>query len=127
MSGRGVQLRALGPKAASRAEQNAAKLVGKDGTQADMFFITSQEYLQNTITAVTKTVGMKSQEELLTLPESDWIAVTYESLETSDSMSIDELFTAKDVSLLRDIMRQLYMPNMDASEAIMGKALKVAI
>ena len=122
-SGRGVRIRVVGPYACEQAERTAAKLASKDATAREMAGLRAVELLKVTVLAVTQTSGMKTREQMLELPASDW--QTY-SLVDFEKGKLDEQFTAKDYSILTVLMSRLYDVTTDELDDIMGGMLPVS-
>ena len=122
-SGRGVCLKAIGPDGRQAASVDAGKLAGPEATSVEYGALLNRELLKRSIVAVTKTDGLKTRDEVLQLPPEDWSSPSIGELETG---AIDELFTAKDFTILNAILQQLYDASKSEVDDIMGEALPVS-
>jgi len=98
-------------------------MAGEQATGIEYGALLNRELIKRTIVSVTKTAGLKTADEVLQLPPADWHSPSMGELETS---AIDELFTAKDFTILNAIMQQIYDASADEVEDIMGGALPVS-
>lgn len=102
---------------------DAAKLVAAEASALEYGTKLNRELLKRTLVSTTATAGLKTHDELLAVPAADWKTRTIGEYETG---ALDELFTARDYTILLSIMRQLYDATQDDIDAIMGGALPVS-
>lgn len=122
-SGRGVRLKAVGPSSMEAAQIDTAKLVDEKATNAEYSALLNRELLKRSIVSVTEASGLKTQAELLKVAPTSWKSHTIGEYEIG---KLDELFTARDYTILIAIMRQIYDASQEDVDSIMGGALPVS-
>ncbi len=122
-SGRGVRLRAIGADEKEAAEKAAATAVGPDGLLSTYQKLRARECIERCLVEVTK------EREVVELGAATWTTVTAEDLagmSKRPGLTLDALFTSKDL----DVLRAWFADNHDASqadlEAITGGAIETA-
>lgn len=118
-SGRGVRIQLLSPSERNQGLLSAAMLAGED--KAKLALLRQLEGVKRMLRAVTKRKGL-TDEELLTLPENEWMTVTHQGLESDYA----ELFTAKDDEILSWFYREYHEPSQKEVDAIAGKVRTVS-
>lgn len=122
-SGRGVRLKAVGPSSMEAAQIDTARLVDEKAPNGEYGSRLNRELLKRSIVAVTDAHGLKTQDDLLKLPPASWKSYDIGEYETG---KLDELFTARDYTILIAIMRQLYDASQLDVDSVMGGALPVS-
>ena len=122
-SGRGVRLKAVGPNAVQAAQIDTGKLVDEKATNAEYGALLHRELLKRSLVAVTEQSGLTTQDELLKVPPAGWKSHTIGEYEVG---KLDELFTARDYTILIAIVRQIYDASQEDVDSIMGGALPVS-
>ncbi len=125
-SGRGVRMRILGPNETDEASIAAARIVGKDAINIEYGVAQVREMAERCLVAVTKPYGIKSDDELRSLPESAWEKLTPERLNMPGDWQYTHLFTAKDDGVICGIIKRMHTPTSEEIDAILGKALMVS-
>jgi hypothetical protein len=98
---------------------SAATLAGDD--KAKLTLLRQLEGVKRMLRAVTKKKGL-TDEDLVTLPESEWMPVTQQSLESDYAT----LFTAKDDEILSYFYRDYHEPSQKEVNDIAGKVRTVS-
>ena len=121
-SGRAVRFELLSPTERDQALVAAATLAGDD--KAKLNILRQREGVRRMLRAVTKTKGL-TDEAVLALPESDWIALSHQKL-VEDGV-YDGFFTAKDDEILAWAYREYHEPTEKDVKAIAGKVRTVSV
>jgi hypothetical protein len=118
-SGRGVRFVLLDPMERNHVLLSAATLAGDD--KAKLTLLRQLEGVKRMLRAVTKKKGL-TDAELVTLPETEWMPVTQQSLESDYAT----LFTAKDDEILSYFYRDYHEPSQKEVNDIAGKVRTVS-
>lgn len=118
-SGRGIRFRVLGPSETDKILINAAKIVGTEGTVIEL------KKLEWTLGAKMMLVEVTTSRGLKELPtdKGGWKKVDLMGLDSD----YDKLFSAKDNATLQALYRQYHEVNESEVQAIISKALPVAL
>jgi|GEM_PF-3714861 len=116
MSGRGVRLRQLDLALVHQVEEDAAKLVGKDGTAYGFNQAVLAEGVARMVAEVSDPTG--------DVPEGgsvEWHPVTLQQMKASAGT----WFTARDFAVLEQMYSRLHQVSQSEIDTLLGKALPV--
>lgn len=125
-SGRAIKLRELSASEVDQCSINASKTISESSTNAEYVVAKHRSLNYLALVGVTTKGKLKTLEEVLALPASDWAPLTQLVLESGGPLSFASLFNAKDDAVISGIVQRMHLVSAEDIEAIMGKALDVS-
>ena len=125
-SGRAVKIRELSASEVDQCAINASKAINGEATNAEYVIEKHRAMNHMALVGVTTRTSMKTLDEVLAVPESEWTPLTQLVLESGGPLSFGALFNAKDDAVISGIIQRLHLVSAEDIDAIMGKALEVS-